>query len=105
MLGTALHPECRKNGHIYPYFSPASEDDTDPANFFNRLSRFTMDHETGLIDPETERVILEVPARRLPNAPGHTGGVVEVDSAGVLSSSAGDHVHQHSEHSRGDAPT
>ncbi|WP_299275596.1 ThuA domain-containing protein, partial [uncultured Georgenia sp.] len=104
MLGIALHPDFLENGYIYQYYSPASDDDTDPANFFNRLSRFTMDHETGLIDPDSERVILEVPARRLPDEPGHTGGVVEVDSEGVLYLGVGDDVNPHSEPSGGYAP-
>ncbi|HLS32708.1 MAG TPA: ThuA domain-containing protein, partial [Brevibacterium sp.] len=35
MLGIALHPDFLENGHLYQYYSPASEDDTDPASFFN----------------------------------------------------------------------
>src|SRR5699024_6011461 len=81
-----------------------SEDDTDPANFYNQVSRFTMDPETGTIDPATERVILEVPARRLPDEPGHTGGVIEIDENGNLYLGVGDDVNPHSEPSGGYAP-
>ncbi|WP_127573369.1 ThuA domain-containing protein [Georgenia faecalis] len=104
LLGIALDPDFTENGHLYLYYSPASEDDTDPANFFSHLSRFTMDHETGIIEPDTERVLLEVPARRLPDEPGHTGGVVEIDSEGVLYLGVGDDVNPHSEPSGGYAP-
>ncbi|WP_152189228.1 ThuA domain-containing protein [Georgenia satyanarayanai] len=104
LLGIALDPGFAENGHLYLYYSPASEDDTDPANFFSLLSRFTMDHETGIIEPETERVLLEVPARRLPDEPGHTGGVVEIDADGNLFLGVGDDVNPHSEPSGGYAP-
>src|SRR5690606_20168801 len=69
-----------------------------------RLSRFPMVPAPCLIDPDSERVILEVPARRLPDEPGHTGGVVEVDSEGVLYLGVGDDVNPHSEPSGGYAP-
>src|SRR5699024_4518067 len=103
-LGIALANDFASSGHLYVYYSPASENDNDPANFFNQLSRFTMDHETGTIDPATERVLLEVPARRLPDEPGHTGGVVEIDSEGNLYLGVGDDVNPHSEPSGGYAP-
>ncbi|MEE6274635.1 ThuA domain-containing protein, partial [Georgenia sp. MJ206] len=104
LLGIALANDFADSGHLYLYYSPASEDDTDPANFFSTLSRFTMDHATGLIDPATERVLLEVPARRLPDEPGHTGGVVEIDAEGNLYLGVGDDVNPHSEPSGGYAP-
>src|SRR5699024_5160710 len=66
--------------------------------------RFTMDHETGTIDPDTERVILEVPARRGSDEPGHTGGVVEMSNDGQLYLGVGDDVNPHSEPSGGYAP-
>ncbi|WP_168202603.1 ThuA domain-containing protein [Georgenia wutianyii] len=104
LLGIALANDFADSGHLYLYYSPASEDDTDPANFVNVLSRFTMDHSTGLIEPDTERVLLEVPARRLPDEPGHTGGVVEIDAEGNLFLGVGDDVNPHSEPSGGYAP-
>ncbi|MEE6286919.1 ThuA domain-containing protein, partial [Georgenia sp. MJ173] len=104
LLGIALAPDFAESGHLYLYYSPESEDDTDPANFYSNLSRFTMDHETGLIEPDTERVLLEVPARRLPDEPGHTGGVVEIDAEGNLYLGVGDDVNPHSEPSGGYAP-
>ncbi|MFC4627620.1 ThuA domain-containing protein [Promicromonospora alba] len=108
LLGIALDKDFAENGYLYQYWSPASEDDTDPANFHNRLSRFTV--TTGAsgattIDPASEKVLLEVPARRLPDEPGHTGGGVVVDhTSGDLYLGVGDDVNPHSEPSGGYAP-
>ncbi|WP_275693463.1 PQQ-dependent sugar dehydrogenase [Nocardioides sp. TF02-7] len=66
LLGITLANDFEESGHLYVYYSPASDDDTDPENFFNVLSRLTYDHQTGTIDRATEKVLLEVPARRLP---------------------------------------
>ncbi|MEU4364424.1 ThuA domain-containing protein [Promicromonospora sp. NPDC023987] len=108
LLGVALDENFAENGYLYQYWSPASEDDTDPASFHNRLSRFTVTQDgpgTTTIDPESEVVLLEVPARRLPDEPGHTGGGVIVDHAtGDLYLGVGDDVNPHSEPSGGYAP-
>lgn len=103
MMGIALDPEFAENGHVFVYYSPASNDDTDPANFQNRLSRFTVD-ENNTIDPDSEQVVLEVPARRLPDEPGHTGGGLDFDGDGNLYLGVGDDVNPHSEPSGGYAP-
>ncbi|WP_275005879.1 ThuA domain-containing protein [Promicromonospora iranensis] len=108
LLGIALDEDFAENGYLYQYWSPASEDDTDPASFSNRLSRFTV--TTGaagstVIDPGSEKVLLEVPARRLPDEPGHTGGGLIVDHrTGDLYLGVGDDVNPHSEPSGGYAP-
>ena len=108
LLGIALDEDFAENGYLYQYWSPASEDDTDPASFNNRLSRFTV--TTGAsgattIDPASEKVLLEVPARRLPDEPGHTGGGVIVDhESGDLYLGVGDDVNPHTEPSGGYAP-
>ena len=104
MLGIALDPDFAANGHLFVYYSPASTDDTNPENFFNNLSRFTYDHATGVIDPASEVVVLEVPARRLPDEPGHTGGGLDFDADGNLYLGVGDDVNPHSEPSGGYAP-
>src|SRR5699024_4356989 len=104
LLGIALAPDFAESGHLYLYRSPDSPDNANPENWFNVLSRFTMDHETGIIDPATERVILEVPARRGSDEPGHTGGVVEMSNDGQLYLGVGDDVNPHSEPSGGYAP-
>ena len=40
--GIALDPNFADNGYLYIYYSPASDDDTNPDNFVNRLSRLTV---------------------------------------------------------------
>ncbi|GAB3161871.1 hypothetical protein GCM10027059_13090 [Myceligenerans halotolerans] len=108
LLGLALDEDFENNGYLYQYYAPESDDDTDPANFVSRLSRFTVTgDEPGatVIDPASEEVLLEVPARRLPDEPGHTGGGVIVDQAtGDLYLGVGDDVNPHSEPSGGYAP-
>ncbi|MEV4810976.1 ThuA domain-containing protein [Micromonospora avicenniae] len=103
LLGIALDPAFATNGHLYVYYSPASGDDSDPANFVNRLSRLTVG-EGSQIDRASEKVLLEVPARRLPDEPGHTGGGLAFGLDGNLYLGVGDDVNPHSEPSGGYAP-
>ncbi|MGJ7442620.1 ThuA domain-containing protein [Aquipuribacter sp. MA13-6] len=103
LLGIALDPDFATNGHLFVYYSPASADDRDPANFFSQVSRFTVE-EGSVIDPASEVVVMEVPARRLPDEPGHTGGALAFDNDGNLLLGVGDDVNPHSEPSGGYAP-
>jgi PKD repeat protein/type 1 glutamine amidotransferase len=102
LLGIALDPGFTQNGHIFVYRSPASANDSDPANFFSVVSRFTM--AGGVVDPASEKEIIEIPARRLPDEPGHTGGGLDFDAQGNLYIGIGDDVNPHSEPSGGYAP-
>ncbi len=103
LLGIALDPDFASNGHLFVYYAPASPNDTDPANFFSRVSRFTVKSDST-IDPASEKLILEVPARRLPDEPGHTGGGLAFGPDRNLYLSVGDDVNPHSEPSGGYAP-
>ncbi|GLZ60849.1 ThuA domain-containing protein [Micromonospora sp. NBRC 107095] len=103
LLGIALDPNFADNGNLYIYYSPASSDDTNPDTFVNRLSRLTVG-EGSQIDRASEKVLLEVPARRLPDEPGHTGGGLDFDLNGNLYLGVGDDVNPHSEPSGGYAP-
>ncbi|NYE36076.1 glucose/arabinose dehydrogenase/PKD repeat protein/type 1 glutamine amidotransferase [Nocardioides cavernae] len=102
LLGVALDPDFTTNGHLYLYRSAASPNDSDPANFWSTVSRFTF--ENGSVDPATEKVIIRIPARRLPDEPGHTGGALDIDDDGNLFIGVGDDVNPHSEPSGGYAP-
>ncbi|WP_161490306.1 ThuA domain-containing protein [Agromyces aureus] len=102
LLGIALDPDFTENGQLYLYRSPNAADNSNPSSFFSRVSRFTM--ENGVIDPATEELIIEVPARRLPDEPGHTGGGLDFDADGNLYLGVGDDVNPHSEPSGGYAP-
>jgi cytochrome c len=103
LLGITLDNNFAQNGWLYLYYSPASGNDSDPANFFNRLSRFTVGAGSQ-IDPASEKVLLNVPASRLPDEPGHTGGGLDMSPDGNLYLGVGDDVNPHSEPSGGYAP-
>jgi PKD repeat protein/type 1 glutamine amidotransferase len=103
LLGIAVAPDFETTGHIYVYYAPDSADNSDPANFKSRVSRFTVDASSN-IDPASEKLIIEVPARREPDEPGHTGGMLDFDLEGNLLLSVGDDVNPHSEPSGGYAP-
>ncbi|MFD4421091.1 ThuA domain-containing protein [Agromyces sp. NPDC058484] len=102
LLGIALDPGFTQNGRLYLYRSPDAADNSDPSSFKSRVSRFTM--VNGVIDPASEELIIEVPARRLPDEPGHTGGGLDFDAQGNLYLGVGDDVNPHSEPSGGYAP-
>jgi glucose/arabinose dehydrogenase/PKD repeat protein/type 1 glutamine amidotransferase len=102
LLGVALDPDFTTNGHIFLYRSAESPDNANPDNFWSTVSRFT--YENGSVDPASEKVIIEIPARRLPDEPGHTGGGLDIDDDGNLFIGVGDDVNPHSEPSGGYAP-
>ena len=102
-MGIALDPNFATNGWVYVYYAPDSANNSDPANFFSRVSRFTVDANND-IDPASEKVIITVPASREPDEPGHTGGNLDFDLQGNLLLGVGDDVNPHSEPSGGYAP-
>ena len=102
LLGVALDPDFTTNGHIFLYRSAASPNDSSPDNFWSTVSRFTF--ENGSVDAASEKVIIQIPARRLPDEPGHTGGGLDIDDKGNLFIGVGDDVNPHSEPSGGYAP-
>lgn len=107
MLGIALHPDFATNGHVFVYNSPASANDSDPANFFSYVTRYTWTGgANGSFDPASEKQIIKIPARRLDDndEPGHTGGGLDFDAQGNLYIGVGDDVNPHSEPSGGYAP-
>ena len=66
--GHRARPELRHNGWVYVYHSPDSANNSDPANFKSRVSRFTVDANDD-IDPASEKLIIEVPARASRTSP------------------------------------
>ena len=103
LLGITVDKDYATNRFIYAYYAPASEDEADPANWFSRVSRFTVGTD-GIIDPASEKLIIEVPATRGADEPGHTGGGLDMDLEGNLLLGVGDDVNPHSEPSGGYAP-
>jgi PKD repeat protein/glucose/arabinose dehydrogenase/type 1 glutamine amidotransferase len=103
LLGIAVDPQFATNNFIYVYWSPNKPNNADPSSFFSRVSRFTVGADST-IDPASEKLIIEVPARREPDEPGHTGGGLDFDLQGNLLLGVGDDVNPHSEPSGGYAP-
>ena len=103
LLGIAVDPDFETNHYIYVYYAPQSADNANPANWFSRVSRFTVDANSD-IDPASEKLIIEIPATRGSDEPGHTGGGLDFDIDGNLLIGVGDDVNPHSEPSGGYAP-
>ena len=45
LLGITVDPDFATNGFIYVYYAPQSANNNDPANWFSRVSRFTVGDE------------------------------------------------------------
>jgi type 1 glutamine amidotransferase len=103
LMGIALDPNFATNGWVYVYYAPDAPNNSDPASFFSRVSRFTVDANNDT-DPASEKVVITVPASREPDEPGHTGGNMDFDLQGNLLLGVGDDVNPHSEPSGGYAP-
>lgn len=92
MLGIALDPDFSETHHLYLYYS-------DPAEFLNRLSRFTL--RDGRLDPGSETTLLEIPTERTRKVC-HHGGSMAFGPDGLLYLSTGDNTNPFE--SRGYAP-
>ena len=83
LVSIALAPDFATSNHLYVYYSPPGTAEV------NRLSRFTA--QGSVILPDSEKVVLEVPASRR-EEPGHTGGYLEFGPNGNLYVGVGDDV-------------
>ncbi|QDT61139.1 Soluble aldose sugar dehydrogenase YliI precursor [Stieleria bergensis] len=80
LLGLAMHPEYKKNGKFYVYY-------TDAQKTRSILSEFTVsDDDSNAADPSSERVIMTIdqPYKN------HNGGVIEFGPDGYLYIGLGD---------------
>ena len=77
-LGFALHPDSPSNGHLYAYYSAAN-----PRR--SVISEFTL-QQNGLIDPDSERIVMQVSQ---PNE-NHNGGMLAFGPDGYLYIGLGD---------------
>ena len=93
LMGFALHPEFAANGYIYTWYrtipdiNPASKVDlAGNGDCYRRLSRWTFDHMTGLVDMNSEVILINQFARsRI-----HTGGGMFFGPDGFLYVGVGD---------------
>ncbi|WP_447007710.1 ThuA domain-containing protein [Saccharothrix isguenensis] len=81
LVSLALAPDFATSKHLYVYYSPPGLAEV------NRVSRFTV--EGAVIRPDSEKVLLEIPASRR-EEPGHTGGYLEFGPNGNLYIGVGD---------------
>lgn len=81
LIGFALDRDFSSNGWIYLHYSPKADEGK-----ITRLSRFTI--STDQLDPSSEKVLLSYDILG-----GHQGGGLQMDRAGHLWVSIGDHAH------------
>ncbi len=81
LLGLAFHPRFKSNNYVFLFYSVAK---SNPRR--SRVSRFTYDPGRGVIDPASEKKILEV--RKMYG--NHNGGMIEFGPDGYLYVSLGD---------------
>lgn len=91
LLGLAMHPSFKSNGHFYVYYSHA----TEPKSI---VSRFTIPRDGSLVaDPNSETVLMEI-EQPFQN---HNGGSMEFGPDGFLYIGMGDGGDRNDPHSNG----
>ncbi|NSC24749.1 ThuA domain-containing protein [Streptomyces albus subsp. chlorinus] len=88
LLGIELDPDFADNGWVYLHYTPHSEIDRDTHMAKRRVSRFTLDEETGRLDLGSEKVLLSWPVQI--HSCCHAGGGMAWDSKENLYIATGD---------------
>jgi glucose/arabinose dehydrogenase len=84
LLGLAFHPDFGENGLFYVrYSAPADDAELD---HYERLSEFSVTDDGSVADPDSERILLELPWER----PIHQAGTLEFGPDGYLYGALGD---------------
>ncbi|MFC7096410.1 PQQ-dependent sugar dehydrogenase [Halobaculum marinum] len=84
LLGLAFHPEFSENGLFYVRYSAPSE--SDQIDHHEILSEFSVADDGTTADPDSERILLDMPWER----PIHQSGTIEFGPDGYLYGSLGD---------------
>ncbi|WP_079127416.1 ThuA domain-containing protein [Streptomyces sp. TP-A0874] len=88
LLGIELDPHFLHNGWIYLHYTPHSRIDRDARSAERRVSRFTVDPQTGRLDESSEKVLLAWPVQI--HSCCHAGGGMAWDSEDNLYIATGD---------------
>ena len=84
LLGLAFHPDFGSNGRFYVRYSTPTDDEA--LDHYERLSEFQATDDGTAADPDSERILLEMPWER----PIHQAGTLEFGPDGYLYGALGD---------------
>ena len=80
VYGLTFHPDYQRNGYVFIF----SNGPTTKPERKNRISRFTVDRETLVCNPDSEQIIIQW------RSMGHDGGDLDFGQDGMLYISSGD---------------